>query len=325
MERTGFLDQLRKTHDVVLFRFDETLQRIASLPKRAAESADAASGQRVGLSAEPSPGDATTNAKSLDPANLRQGLQPSGRETRLGQALQRAINDQRNAPVSGIVLISDGCQNAGTPPETAIELAKEVKFPVYTVGVGSNRRPVRLLAYDLEAPQRADPGDPYTVTGMIQAQGLAGQSATAQLYLKDPAKKTEQLIGSEQVILGADGEVTPVRFQVTPTETGKRQLSFRLQASRAGRNPEDSHREADIEIVDRKTRVLLLPADRCGNTSSCGPFSTATSRPRWMSFCKRPRPGFRKRPTRFSTSSPKPATRCTPTIASSPWIQTGKL
>ncbi len=259
LERTGFLQQLRATHDVVVFRFDESLSRIVSLAK---VPAGVATGPSPG-DAEPSPSGAKTepssrNSMPSEPVDWRKDIQPAGHETRLGQAIQQAIMDQQSAPVSGVVVITDGGQNAGTSPETAAALAREAKIPLYPIGVGSTRRPVQVRVYDLEAPQRAHPGDPYTVAGMIQAQGLAGQSVQVQLYLRDPAKRTEQLLDSQQVILGADGEVVPAKFQVTPTETGKRQLSLRIQTPPMVRHADDSHREADIELVERKTRVLLF-------------------------------------------------------------------
>ena len=69
---------------------------------------------------------------------------PRGTETRLGQALRQLIHDERGTPLSGIVVLSDGGQNAGISPEAAVELAREAKIPIFTVGLGSDRQPTNV-------------------------------------------------------------------------------------------------------------------------------------------------------------------------------------
>ena len=242
---TGFLDRLRATHDVVVMRFDEAVTRIASLAKSdgSATTGRAAAGSVPSLESK---------------IDWERALRPSGKETRLGQALRQVIAEERGAPVSAIVLVSDGGQNAGPPPETAVDLAAEARIPVFAVGVGSTRRPANVRVYELEAPERAHPGDPYTVSGLIQGEGLEGQSVAVQLAVRDTARGTEQDVQTQQVVLGHDGDTVPVKFQVTPTEAGRRQVVLRVVPPRGDHNPNDDHREADVEIVDRKNRVLLL-------------------------------------------------------------------
>lgn len=242
MVGTDVLRRLRATHNVAVLRFDEALSRVASLDKIAAESA----------AGEP---EADFREASID---WEKELRPSGKETRLGQSLQQVVGEERGGPIAGIVVVSDGCQNAGPPPETAIELAREAKVPVFTVGVGSARPPTSVRIYDIEAPERAHPGDPYSVTGLIRSQGLAGRTAAVHLFVRDPEKGTEQLVETQQVILGTDGTSVPVKFQVTPTGTGRRQVVMRVVPPAAARNPGDTQRQVDVEIVDRKTRVLLF-------------------------------------------------------------------
>lgn len=270
LDRYGLVRQLRSTHEVVVVRFDEGLTPITSLAR---VPSSAATGTSDDLAAEPqaqggheagaeksanSPGGADSSL-ARDDIDWQAHLRPVGRETRLGQALQQVLTEQRNAPLAGIVLLTDGAQNAGPPAESALELAREAKVPIFPVGVGSPDRPVNVRVYELEAPERAHPGDPYSVTGLIQAHGLSGQAITAELYVGSlgPGGK-EELAGTQQVVLGRDGEVVPVKFQLTPTETGRRRLSLRLRVPRSDHNPDDNRRDTEIDIVDRKLRVLLF-------------------------------------------------------------------
>ena len=66
------------------------------------------------------------------------------------------------------------------------------------------------------------------------------------------------MIETRQVTLGADGEMLPVKFELTPDAPGRRTLCFRVQAPPGDRNLADNSREADVEIVSRKNHVLLL-------------------------------------------------------------------
>ena len=238
----GFLAQLRKVHDVAVFPFDEDLKRdrVVSLGKMQSRSA-------------------------VDDVFWAKLLAPAGTETRLGQALRQLIQTERGAPISGVVVFSDGGQNAGIAPDAAVELAQEAKIPVFTVGLGSDRQPANVAVCDLAVPTRAYPGDRYTVTGYVQAQGMAGKVVAVQLLARPAGDGADgarhgagDLLETQQITLGGDGEVLPVKFELTPDAPGRRTLCFRVEAPPGDRNLADNQREADVEIVDRKNHVLLL-------------------------------------------------------------------
>ncbi len=208
----------------------------------------------------PAEQDNATDPKATD---WRQALAVGGSETRLGQSLRQVIYDEAGQPLSGVVLITDGRQNAGLDPRAAIAAALEAKTPVHVIGVGSDRQPVNVRISDFTAPTRAFPGDSYTATGFVQAHGLAGQTVTIELQsrqttsdLASPAPARSE--GTETVTLPADGEVLPVRFQLKPEEVGRRTLRVEVKAPPGDLNTADNAQEAEIEVVDRQTRVLLF-------------------------------------------------------------------
>ncbi len=170
----AFIERLRKVHDVILMRFDTDTSRLASLGKlTSAGLASDPQGAKYPEAEEPTQGTATSKNPASNNAVDWDKLTPQGSETRLGQALRTVIHDERTSPVAGIVVLTDGAQNAGLDPASAIQMAKEAKIPIYTVGIGSARRPANVRISDLVAPARAYPGDNFTVTGYIQAQELA--------------------------------------------------------------------------------------------------------------------------------------------------------
>ncbi|HEY1786060.1 MAG TPA: hypothetical protein VGG30_10945, partial [Pirellulales bacterium] len=280
LDTGGFVRRLREVHDVVLVRFDSEINRVATLTKLQPSAAGQTEPQSpdsttptAGPSDAPSPGasppadgtastDGNTATAKSDAADWRKSLRPQGVETRLGQALRDLIHEERGAPVSGIVVFSDGGQNAGIDAQSAILSANDAKIPVYTVGVGSDRRPAGVRIADFVAPARAYPGDSFTVTGYLQAQELAGRTVAVELTSKPAgdAATTESAKseGTEQVLLGGNTETTAVKFTLTPAATGRRTYRLEVKPPAEDRDAADNAQEVDVEVVDRKTKVLLL-------------------------------------------------------------------
>ena len=259
LAKTDFLTRLRKTHDVTVLPFSEDVNsdHAVTLGKIDAEEEDASDVSSPRPKAEA----AEVKPEAIDWAKT---LAPKGMETRIGQSLRQLVQTERGTPVSGVILLSDGGQNAGIPPEAAVELAQEAKMPVFTIGLGSDRQPINVAVSDFAVPTRAYPGDRYTVTGYVQSQGLAGKVVTVQLLGRPTGDGgagkpgVGDVIETRQVTLGGDGEVLPVKFELTPEGPGRRTLCFRVQAPPGDSNAADNLREADIEIVARKNHVLLL-------------------------------------------------------------------
>ncbi len=206
-------------------------------------------------------GDAAAPLRTAD-VDWDAQLAPRGAETRLGDALRYLVNRERNGSIAGIVTITDGGANAGTDYEQSVITASNAHVPIFTVGLGSDRRPRNVRVADLEAPQRVYPGDSFTITGYVQAFGLAGRtvkvelvSAAAEDRSTNPAETFEDERGLK---LGEDGELALVRFEVSPTVVGTRRYSVRVNAPNEDQEAQDNQRSANVQIVDRKNRVLLF-------------------------------------------------------------------
>ena len=188
-------------------------------------------------------------------------LLPRGLETRLGEALRAAIAKERGGPIAGIVVFSDGRNNAGVDVSTPISAAQAAGIPVYTVGLGSDRRPINVRVVDLEAPPRVYPGDRFTLTGYLQSYGLTGRTVRVEL-LSQPGegggRDNEVYEDEERVLLSGDGEMVPLQFEVTPAEEGTRTYKLRVEAPPQDFDQRDNEKTAKVEIVQEEARVLLL-------------------------------------------------------------------
>ena len=108
-----------------------------------------------------------------------------------------------------------------------------------------------------------------------------------------------------------------VSFDIEPDEAGTFVYQLRVAAPPDDANPRDNQREAEVDVVDRKTRVLLFAS---GPMRDYQYLRNQLYRDRTMTvdvFCKPPSPASRRMPTKFWTSSPARPRSCTNTIASS--------
>ncbi len=187
-------------------------------------------------------------------------LLPRGVETRLGEAVRFLVNKERGGPVAGIVVFTDGANNAGVEPTAAITAAREAAIPVYTVGLGSTERPANVRVVDLEAPQRVYPGDAFTLTGYLQAYELEDRTVKVELVSAAAGSEEAPTTFEEErrVTLGPTGEVIPLKFEVTPSEQGRRVYKLRVLPPQQDYDKRDNEKTATVEVVDRKNRVLLF-------------------------------------------------------------------
>jgi hypothetical protein len=254
LANSPLIAELRRDHDVHVARFDKEVQPVVSLPEIPVENR-----QSAAPGEETSPGSSTTPSDQ-PPFDWAAELIPSGTETRLGDALDEQFRLYRNAPLAGVVVISDGAQNAGIEPSAAIDAAKQTKVPIFTLGVGSTKPRRNVAVSDLLVPSRAFPGDSVTITGYLQATGYAGRFIDVELLRRgaDEATSAGTSIASQRVALGADGEIVPVTFEIKPDEPKRYVFQFRAAALPDDDNPRDNQRESEMDVVDHKTRVLLF-------------------------------------------------------------------
>ena len=245
MRDSDFISALREKNVVELTAFDDQAYALASLPKKSEETKSEEDGQETAQ--EP-------------PINWELLESAGGQSTRMGSVVQETLRSARQVPLAGIVLFSDGGSNAGIDPLVVAELAAEQEIPIYTVGIGSteSRRNVRVQQIDL--PARVYPQDRTIVRGLIQGEGFAGRTVDVELFAResDAENQNGSRIGRQQITFLQDDELVPVEFEVVPAELGRLALDLRVAAPSDDHYAGDNHREAELEVVEARSKVLLL-------------------------------------------------------------------
>lgn len=249
--QSDLIQQLRHSHDVVAMRFFEqkleSIGQFARLPEAV-----------PGAPALPESEDGSPRA-----IDWTKELAPRGRETRIGEALAQTIADYRGGILAGVVLFTDGQNNGGAGPGSVVAIAKDAGVPILPIGVGSPDRPINVRVSELAVQPRVHPTDEYEVKAYVAASGpLSSLPRQVKLELiSKPAGKeggTEKIEQSIDVDVLPNGEPQVVPFRLTAGDVGRLTLEARLASVVGDTYPRDDRRSADVEIVERKTRILLF-------------------------------------------------------------------
>ena len=274
------IQELNKKHDIHLIAVDTQSQQIASLPKDSLSADGAAKSGLKSESADPQKTDRTEGNAETDKTaesndansgsrlpNWKESLMPRGLQTILTDDMVDWLQTNRQAPIAGALLLSDGTQTAGSDVERLVNLAKTMELPFYTIGFGSENPVANLRVYDVQTPKRVQPNDPFTINALIQGQGLT-QPATARVELYSQAYvggvlQPQVLVEVQETVIPKDGSAVSVPFQITPEATGKFLYTVNVPPLEVNGKPKDANltdnrRDAEIEVIDRKTRVLIL-------------------------------------------------------------------
>lgn len=188
-------------------------------------------------------------------------LLPVGAESRLGDAIRSIVLKERGGTIAGIVVLSDGRSNAGLSLAIASQAAGQAEIPITLVGLGSDKRPLNDRVVDLEAPSRVYPNDKFKIRGFAQAIGRDQATLRVELLSAKVGAaegQSETKLDERTVPMGADGQISPVEFELSPKEVGKIEYRLRIASQPQDHNDRDNQRTAIVEVVERESRVLLM-------------------------------------------------------------------
>ena len=209
---------------------------------------------------------ANTDPSKTDWATV---LRASGSETRFGDAIGSILDQQQGSALAGIVLITDGQNNAGQDPVAIASIAAANSVPIYAVGVGSPDDPNNVRVVDVEAPKRVFPGDRFRVSALVQSSGLGGKTCVVQLRRRSAGSSTDktsvanssdQFAIEEEVKLNlvADDSLQPVTFDVKPRELGVWVYDVKIIPPASDSNAQDNVMETEVRVIQPKSTVLVI-------------------------------------------------------------------
>jgi uncharacterized membrane protein len=177
-----------------------------------------------------------------------------GNRTKLESATDLLQQELGTVPLSGVVLITDGADNASKQWTESLSKLEARKIPFYTVGVGSENITRDAEMVKVSAPRSTLKESTAVVDISYKSHGFSGRKGT--VYIRENGT----LLKSEQVTLPADGEVAETTLDLPVKNEGTRLFSFSLQAP-DDRIPENNTLTALVEIKNDHPQILYIEGE----------------------------------------------------------------
>jgi uncharacterized membrane protein len=178
----------------------------------------------------------------------------SGKRSRLESATDLLHQELGTVPLSGVVLITDGADNASKQWTESLSKLEARHTPFYTVGVGSENITHDAEIVKVSSPRTALKESTATVDVSYRSHGFKGRKAN--LYVRENGV----LLKTEQVTLPADGEISESSIDLPVKNEGTRLFSFSLQAP-DDRIPENNNLDALLEVKNDHPQILYIEGE----------------------------------------------------------------
>ena len=178
----------------------------------------------------------------------------AGTRTRMASAMDLLFQDLGTVPLSGVVLITDGVDNASDNWTEAIARIQSRGIPVYTVGVGEDAIDEDAELTSISAPRQSLNDATAVAEVSFRGHGLRGRPATVQV------RENGVLIKSEQVTLPPDGEIGEASIDLPITNAGSRVFEFSIEAQ-GDRIPQNNALNTLIEVKDDHPQILYVEGE----------------------------------------------------------------
>ncbi|MGI9076744.1 MAG: VWA domain-containing protein [Gemmatimonadaceae bacterium] len=179
----------------------------------------------------------------------------AGRKTRIAAALEHAVQALADAPVAGIVLLTDGGDNSAGRITDSLLALKARRIPVFTVGVGEEYLDHDIEISRVELPRSVLRGSSLMFDVLVKQRGFSGDRVNLQV------EDGGRIVATEEVTLGEDGATTPVRLRVGASEPGPRKLRFRIAPLKSERITQNNEREALVVVRDEREKILYVEGE----------------------------------------------------------------
>ncbi len=179
----------------------------------------------------------------------------TGTTTHIGDAIDQVRQEMSGVPLAGVVVISDGADNAPTPFGSQLMPMKASGVPVYTVGLGREKFDKDIQVSRVETPNHVLKGSSLVVDAVVTQYGYAGQKM--KLNVEDAGRIVEQ----KEFTMPDDGEAATVRVTFKATEPGARRFKFRIDLQPGEVIPANNEQEAIIEVENRREKILYFEGE----------------------------------------------------------------
>lgn len=194
--------------------------------------------------------------ESLTDERALTGLKPEGEATNLAGAVLKALEGRDRANVSGLVVLTDGNDNAARDPITALE---KVEVPIFWVGVGTKMRPGQNYKDIMITDVKTEPERFLTVNNRarvnvyLKSVGFPNVQKTVVLTERGGPER-----GQATVVLDGSAQQQKVTIEITPGAVGRFLYEVSVAPESDERFSDNNRQTFTVHVTDPKVKVLYV-------------------------------------------------------------------
>jgi hypothetical protein len=197
-----------------------------------------------------------------------------GAETALGDAVRAALSSLRGQIIAGVVIFSDGRNNAGMAPKEIAAQCKQRYLPIYTVAAGVPHTPRDIALTELEARDAILANDVMKIAFKVRSQGYEGEAADVGMWaypVKEQDKDLpllprdlDRLIEKSQKVLDhrttlqGNNQKRAEAFDYSPKIPGEYLLILRVAPRADESTDSNNYLTHRLRVADDKIKVLYV-------------------------------------------------------------------
>jgi uncharacterized membrane protein len=196
------------------------------------------------------------------------GATAAGRETAIGAALDDALQRETGHRLAGVILLSDGAQNALYPrdesPQTIARRLADLNVPLYTVTCGkessANSRP-DVAVTGLDVSPSVFVKNELAIRGTVRINGYVGRDVAVQALFESTPLKPLEVVGTTTLRSSRDGEEIPVEFSYVPQTAGERKVTLRVLPMPSEQDTTNNEQSNFVKVLPGGLNVFYVEGE----------------------------------------------------------------
>ena len=211
--------------------------------------------------------DRETSAVDFTGGKLDLGKVADGTQTAIGSALEDVLKREAGKRLAGVILLSDGAQQAYAPrdvqPQLPARRMNDVPAPLYTITFGQDRSATQsrdVALSDLVCSPSVFIKNELSVAGTARIEGLVNQPIPVQLLFETEPGKLEP-VATTQLRAKQNGEQIKFEMSFIPQRPGERKLVLRAAPQAGERLTTNNELSTFVNVLDGGLNVFYMEGD----------------------------------------------------------------
>lgn len=210
---------------------------------------------------EKSISDEYTNQKLTKVIDQLKGDHPY---TDITGSVKNVVHLHNGKKIAGIILITDGRSNTGTPLSELTQYMMNQKIPVFSIGVGNSEKAKNIKISDLWLPDRVFKDDPFLIQAKISGSQIKGEKVELQLIeiplnkQGEPLADNFKIIEQKPVVFSENEQEQTINFEYKSDKEGGFIYKIKVVPLEFESITIDNEKEAQTEILSKSARILLV-------------------------------------------------------------------